>query len=112
MIGNYKVAHLLGITREHEPQFRHVERELTKRGYICFAPAIYNLEIYNQHAELLDDMCYQKLLVCDICVVVTPEHIGKSTTKRIQQATEFGKPVYFWDTNTDSLIDIQQKGDR
>ena len=109
MIGNYKVAHLLGITREHEPQFRHVERELTKRGYICFAPAIYSLEIYNQHAELLDDMCYQKLLVCDICVVVTPEHIGKSTTLRIKQAAELGKPVYVWDTAQNDLIEFNTK---
>jgi len=99
MIGKYKVAHLLGITRDHEEQFRHVEKELTKMGYICFAPAIYDLEVYNQYPDLLDDMCYQKLLVCDICVIVTPEHIGKSTSNRIKQAIELNKPVYVWTNN-------------
>lgn len=100
MFGKYKVAHLLGITREHEKQFRHVETELTKMGYICFVPVIYNLETYNQYSELLDDMCYEKLLVCDICVIVTPEHIGKSTTVRIKQATELNKPIYVWQDNS------------
>ena len=94
MIGKYYVAHLLGIAREHEDRFRYVEKELTKMGYICFAPVFYDLNIYNQYPDLLDDMCYEKLVVCDFCVVVTPEHIGKSTTKRINQAKEFGKPVY------------------
>lgn len=96
MIGNYKVAHLLGITREHEPQFRHVEQELTKQGYICFAPAIYNFDIYLQHKDMLNDMCYQKLLMCDLCVIVTPEHIGESTTNRIKQAKELNIPIYLW----------------
>lgn len=96
MFGEYKVAHLLGITREHEKQFRYVETELTKMGYICFAPVIYNYEIYKDYANLLNDMCYEKLLVCDICVVVTPEHIGKSTSNRIRQAIDMGKPVYIW----------------
>lgn len=44
-------------------------------------------------------MCYEKLLVCDFCVVVTPEHIGKSTTNRIRQAIQLNKPVYIWANN-------------
>lgn len=99
MFGKYKVAHLLGITREHEQQFRNVEVELTKQGYICFVPAIYCFETYKQHSDLLDDMCYEKLLVCDFCVVVTPEHIGKSTSNRIRQAISMNKPVYVWENN-------------
>lgn len=99
MLGKYKVAHLLGITREHEKQFRHVETELTKAGYICFAPVIYNLNTYNQYPDLLDDMCYEKLLVCDFCVVVTPEHIGKSTANRIRQAIELGKQIFVWEND-------------
>lgn len=97
MFGKYKVAHLLGITREHEKQFRSVETELTKKGYICFAPVIYSLDVYNQYPDLLDDMCYEKLLVCDFCVLVTPEHIGKSTRNRIKQAVRLGKPVYVYE---------------
>lgn len=94
MFGKYKVAHLLGSTRENERQFRNVETKLTKMGYICFVPVVYNYDVYKQHCDLLDDMCYEKLLVCDICVIVTPEHIGKSTQNRIKQAKEMNKPVY------------------
>ena len=43
---------------------------------------------------MLNDMCYEKLKVCDLCVLVTPEHVGKSTTMRIQQAKDIGIPVY------------------
>lgn len=99
MFGIYEVAHLLGITREHESQFRYVETELTKMGYICFAPVIYDFELYKQNANLIDDMCYEKLRICDICVIVTPEHIGKSTTQRIQQAKQLNKPVYVFENN-------------
>lgn len=97
MFGKFKTAHLLGITRGNMHRFRLVEEKLTKMGYIVFAPVIYQYDVYLQMPELLDDMCYEKLLVCDICVVVTPEHIGKSTTNRIKQAFEFGKPVYLWE---------------
>lgn len=44
-------------------------------------------------------MCYEKLLVCDFCVVVTPEHIGKSTSNRIRQAISMNKPVYVWEND-------------
>lgn len=100
MLGRYKVAHLLGSTKDNERQFRHVEIELTKMGYICFAPAIYDFDVYNKIPDLLDDMCYEKLLICDICVLVTPDHIGKSTSNRIKQALDLGKPVYIWVDNT------------
>ena len=96
MIGKYKVAHLLGRTNGNEKRFRRVEVEMTKAGYICFVPAVYDFEIYKKNAEVLNDMCYEKLLVCDLCVVVTPEHIGKSTQKRIHLAKIIGKPVCIW----------------
>ena len=64
------------------------EYELEKDGYVL---------VIDADGNILDDMCYEKLLVCDICVVVTPEHIGKSTTNRIKQAFELGKPVYLWE---------------
>ena len=109
MFGKYKVAHLLGITRDHESQFRHAETELTKAGIIYFVPAIYDVNIYKQHPDMLDDMCYEKLLVCDYCVLVTPEYIGKSTTNRIMQAIELGKPVYVW--KNDAIVDVIQTED-
>ena len=109
MFGRYKVAHLLGITREHENQFRCVEQELTKAGYICFRPAIYDFAVYKQYADMLDEMCYQKLLICDFCVIVTPEHIGKSTSHRIQQSFDLGKPVYTWDFEKKELVEFPNK---
>ena len=39
------------------------------------------------------------MLVCDFCVVVTPEYIGKSTSNRIRQAISMNKPVYVWKDN-------------
>lgn len=96
----YKIAHLIGITREHEEQFRNAEKILTENGYIVFAPVFYNLEKYLSFGEspnMIDDMCYQKLLLCDFLVIVTPEHIGKSTAMRIEQARELSKPVYVFE---------------
>lgn len=110
MFGEFKVAHLLGVTRGNEPVFRHVETELTKQGYICFAPVIYEFDVYLEHKQMLKDMCYEKLLMTDICVVVTPWHIGKSTKLRIDQSLGLGKPVFVWDNgelvpfSKDSLI--------
>ncbi|MBQ8234741.1 MAG: hypothetical protein IJZ36_04075 [Bacilli bacterium] len=100
MLGNYKVAHLLGITRGNEKRFRLVENKLTKLGYICFAPVIYHYDVYKEYAKMIDDMCYEKLKICDICVIVTPEHIGKSTKQRIKEAKDLGKEVYLWVDNT------------
>lgn len=76
MFGPFPIAHLLGITRDHEAVFRQVETELTKQGYICFAPVIYDFDIYLQHKQLLKDMCYEKLLQADLCVVV-PHATGR-----------------------------------
>lgn len=90
----YKIAHLIGSTENNEERFRIAEIGLTKMGYICFRPVIYNLTTYLKCKDLIDDMCKEKLLLCDICVVVTPEKIGKSTKQMIQQAIELGKPVY------------------
>ena len=80
MIGKYKLAHIGGIARGHEKQFRACETALTLDGYICFAPVVYDMEVYKQHPDLLDDMCYEKLLICDLFVIATPEHIGKINT--------------------------------
>lgn len=94
----FKIAHLAGITREHEKQFREAEKLLTRQGYIVFSPVFYNLDEYNSFGKfpnMLDDMCYEKLSVySDFLVIVTPEHIGKSTSLRIRQAREMNKPVY------------------
>lgn len=94
MFGPYKVAHLLGLTRGNEEKFRQVETELTKMGYICFAPVVYDYEVYKEYRVMLDCMCYEKLLACDFCVVVTPEHINEKISRRIKQAFGLGKSVY------------------
>lgn len=93
----FTIAHLAGIIREHEKQFRSAEKMLTTMGYIVFAPVIYDFDEYKSFGEwpnMLDDMCSQKLDMCDILVIVTPEHIVKSTTMRINQAKEMEKPIY------------------
>ena len=90
----YEIAHLIGSTENNEERFRIAKITLTKMGYICFRPVIYNLTTYLSCKDLIDDMCKEKLLLCDICVIVTPEKIGESTKQMIQQAIELGKPVY------------------
>lgn len=96
MIGKYKLAYIGGIARGHEKQFRACETALTLDGYICFAPVVYDMEVYKQHPDLLDDMCYEKLLICDLFVIATPEHIGRSTTHRLCQCFDMGIPTYIW----------------
>lgn len=101
MFGKYKVAHLLGKTRRNEELFRECERVLTTDfGCICFVPIVYDLALYNKCSDLLIDMCETKLDYCDLCVVVTPKHIGESTTTRIKQALNKGLPVYIYDTSS------------
>lgn len=91
----FKFAHLVGSTRNNQDLFRSVEKELTLRGYICYVPVLYKLEEYLENKEMIDDMCYQKLLHSDICVIVTPDHIGRSTTMMIYQCREIlNIPVY------------------
>lgn len=101
MFGKYMVAHLLGHTRDNEVNFRRVERKLTKQGFICFAPAIYNFSEYLKYMDLVDDMCYEKLLVCDLCVVLS---LGKSTNMRILQAKELNIPIFTFNIHMNRLI--------
>lgn len=98
----YSIAHLLGITRDHEKVFREHEIKLTKMGYICFAPAIYDYEVYKEYEDMINKMCFEKLMVSDICVLVTPEHVGKRTTETIKTAQKLEIPVYT--LNGDTLV--------
>lgn len=99
MIGKYKVVHLAGKTRGHEKEFREVEKKLTEKGYIVFAPVFYSMDEYLAFGDcpnMLDDMCFEKLLQCDMLVIVTPDKIGISTRKRISQTVCYGKEVFAW----------------
>ena len=51
---------------------------------------------------MIDAMCYEKLIVSDILVLVTPEHIGRSTIFRIAQAMKYRIPIY---TFTDGKLE-------
>lgn len=103
----FQIAHILGRTRGMEEQFRHVERVLTLRNHcIVFTPVVYELDLYNHNKEVLDAMCYQKLQMCDFCVVLSEDSIGKSTLYRIIQAHKLGKPVYVWDMDTDTMTRV------
>lgn len=98
----FKIAHLIGITRNHEDVFRHAERVLTEQGYIVFCPVFYDLDKYlsfGEYPNMLDRMCYEKLTICDIIVLVTPEHVGTSTSNRIREADALHKPVYILNNN-------------
>jgi hypothetical protein len=94
MFGKYKVVHLVGSTRGNEDIFKFVEEKLIRLGYIVFRPTFYNVKQYDECKEMLDDMCYEKLLISDIICIVS--HIGDSTINRINQARELGKEVMMW----------------
>ena len=93
MIGDFRTVLLLGSTKDNEKEFRHAEAELTKLGYIVMAPVLYGYENCKPWHAMLTQMCEDKCKICDMCVVVTPEHIGDATRKRIRQARNMGKPV-------------------
>lgn len=48
-------------------------------------------------------MYYEKLKLCDFCVLVTPEHVELSISLRIRQAIEMKKPVYIWDRKNNNF---------
>lgn len=93
MLGEFKLAHIGGVTRQNMKLFRTIEKRLTLSGYICFAPVIYDYKVWLPNQKMLDDMCYEKLKICDLFVVATPWHVGKSTSLRISQAKEMNIPV-------------------
>ncbi len=97
MFGKYKVVHLVGSTRGNGDIFRKAEKYLTEQGYIVFKPVFYNLEEYEPNMDMYNDMCYEKLLVCDIVCITTPEHIGESTRNRIKQAKSLNKDIWVFD---------------
>lgn len=97
MFGNFMVAHLIGATKGNEKPFRAAEKILTRKGCICFCPMIFDYNEYltfPKNGEILDDMCEAKLEVCDFLVLVTPDHVGESTTLRILQAHDLHKPIF------------------
>lgn len=97
MFGEFMVAHLIGKARGNEERFRFTEKVVTRMGFICFCPLIFNLDEYYSYpnnGRILDDMCGAKLEVADFCVLVTPDHVGESTTMRILQSIDMGKPVF------------------
>ena len=97
MIGPFKVVHLIGSTKGNYEIFRKAETYFTELGYIVLKPVFYVYSDYIKNKELIDKMCYQKLLFCDIVCLVTPKHIGESTIKRIEQARTLKKEILVFD---------------
>lgn len=69
----------------------------SKLGYIVFKPVFYVYDEYIENKELVDEMCYDKLVFSDIICLVTPEHFGESTIKRINQAKKLKKELLIFD---------------
>ena len=109
VFSNFKLVHLIGSTKQNKEKFIEAEKELTKQGYIVFKPVLYGDEVNDDNLQMLTDMCTEKLQVCDIVCLVTPEHMGESTMNRLIQAREMNrtlmvynnkkmKPLVFTDT--------------
>ena len=100
MIGKYKVVHLIGSTKGNKEKFIAAEKYFTKKGYIAFKPVFYDLKENDPNMDIYNDMCYEKLLFCDIVCIVTPNHIGNSTKIRIKQAKHLNKEILVFECNT------------
>ena len=97
MIGSFKVVHLIGSTKGNYEIFRKAEIYFTELGYIVLKPVFYVYSDYIKNKELIDKMCYEKLLFCDVVCLVTPKHFGESTIKRIKQAKALKKEILVFD---------------
>lgn len=91
IFNNFKLVHLIGSTKQNKEKFIEAEKELTNQGYIVFKPVLYGDEVNNDNLQMLTDMCSEKLQVCDIVCLVTLEHVGQSTIKRLVQARNMNK---------------------
>ena len=49
---------------------------------------------------MYNDMCYDKLLFCDVVCITTPNHIGKSTLNRINQSIQLGKDIIIYENDS------------
>lgn len=107
MIGPFKVVHLIGSTKGNYEIFRKAEIYFTELGYIVFKPVFYVYSDYIKNKELIDKMCYEKLLFCDIVCLVTPKHFGESTIKRIKQAELLEKEILVFDGEKSFRYDKQ-----
>ena len=96
MLGKFKVIHLVGSTKGNKELFEKAEKVLTSQGNIVFKPVLYGDEVTNDNIDMLNEMCYQKLVFADAICIVTPEHIGESTQKRIQEADELNKEIFIY----------------
>ncbi len=93
---NFSCGRCFFIEQRQKRQFRDAEKILTGKGCIVFATVFYNAEEYLSFGEfpnMLDGMCYEKLLICDFLVLMMPEHIGMSTVLRMEQWFSIKKPV-------------------
>ena len=99
MIGKFKTVHLIGSTKGNAELFSSAEKYFTKKGYIVFKPVFFDLKSDDPRLEMYNDMCYDKLLFCDIVCITTPSHIGKSTLNRINQSIQLGKDIIIYEND-------------
>lgn len=105
----YKLAHIGGVTRYNNELFRKIEKELTLQGYICFCPVVYDPVEWEPNQEMLNEMCFEKLMVCDLFVIATPWRVGKSTSLRVEQCRELEIPIKVYNHETKELEDYNPK---
>lgn len=101
----YKLVHIGDVTRYNNDLFRKIEKELTLQGYICFCPVIYDPAVWEPNQEMLDKMCFEKLMVCDIFVIATPWRVGESTSLKVKQCIGLDIPVKVYNFETRELED-------
>jgi hypothetical protein len=87
---------LVGSTHpKWKQQYRKVEEELTKVGYVVLSVVWFKDQLPNfeRHRDLLETIHFQKIRLADAVVLIHHDAVGKHTAMEIEFAKKIGKPV-------------------
>lgn len=100
MIGNFKVAVLVGSSR-YQQQYENVAEDLDLAGYIVYRTSVFSkakdlkitLEQKNAQSEKFEMMIGE--FADEVHVVVVDNYIGIHTSREISIAEDYNIPVYY-----------------
>lgn len=103
-----KAVCLVGSTKpKWKKQYRHVEEELTKRGFVVLSVVWFKDELpdFESHRELLERIHFQKIRLSDFVVLIHKDAVGKHTRMEMEFAKAIGKRVI-------TFSDMIEKGNK
>lgn len=94
--GYPKAVCLVGSTNpKWKHQYRMVEEELTKAGFVVLTVVWFKDELPNfeDHRDLLERIHFQKIRLSDAVVLIHKDAVGKHTAMEMEFARKIGKKV-------------------